>query len=171
MYRPCMHCDRKKYDPDYCPEICTYGEDMKRLKELEAESHCNKPFVINLQHISHETQEYLRENMAGNDNLGWTSETTAISAFHNKTPNGFVILVNEDKLKNSLNPDIPADLAVCANLAIDMDCTTFELNPDARRLTYIPWYDYNVPTATTPAYTIEYCYCGGQVMYIKNLRN
>lgn len=35
MYRPCFHCQGKAYDPDYCPEICTYGEDRKRLKELE----------------------------------------------------------------------------------------------------------------------------------------
>lgn len=35
MYRPCFHCEGKKYDKDYCPEICTYGEAMKRLKELE----------------------------------------------------------------------------------------------------------------------------------------
>ena len=171
MYRPCMHCDGKKYDPEYCPTICTYGEDKKRLDELEAAAHDNKPFVINMQHLSHETQEYICEKMADNDNLGWTSETTAVSVFHNKTNDGFVILVNEDKLKNTLNPDVLADLAVCANLAIDMGYTTVELNPEARRLYYIPWYDYNVPTETTPAYTIEYCYCGGQVMYIKNLRN
>lgn len=35
MYRPCLHCESKKYDEDYCPEICTYGEARKRLKELE----------------------------------------------------------------------------------------------------------------------------------------
>ena len=35
MYRPCLHCEGKKYDEDYCPEICQYGEDRKRLKELE----------------------------------------------------------------------------------------------------------------------------------------
>lgn len=35
MYRPCLHCEGKKYDKDYCPEICTYGETIKRLKEIE----------------------------------------------------------------------------------------------------------------------------------------
>ena len=35
MYRPCLHCEGKTYDPDYCPEICQYGEDRRRLKELE----------------------------------------------------------------------------------------------------------------------------------------
>lgn len=35
MYRPCMHCVNGGYDKDYCPSICTYGEDRKRLKELE----------------------------------------------------------------------------------------------------------------------------------------
>ena len=35
MYRPCSHCEGKQYDEDYCPEICTYGECRKRLKELE----------------------------------------------------------------------------------------------------------------------------------------
>lgn len=37
MYRPCLHCEGKQYDENYCPEICTYGEDKKRLKELEEE--------------------------------------------------------------------------------------------------------------------------------------
>lgn len=35
MYRPCLHCEGKKYDKDYCPEICTYGEARKRLEEIE----------------------------------------------------------------------------------------------------------------------------------------
>lgn len=35
MYRPCLHCEGKKYDENYCPGICTYGEDKKRLKEWE----------------------------------------------------------------------------------------------------------------------------------------
>lgn len=35
MYRPCVHCGNGGYDKDYCPDICTYGEDRKRLKELE----------------------------------------------------------------------------------------------------------------------------------------
>ncbi len=35
MYRPCLHCEGGKYDESYCPEICTYGEARKRLKELE----------------------------------------------------------------------------------------------------------------------------------------
>lgn len=32
MDRPCLHCE---YDPNTCPEICQYGKDRKRLKELE----------------------------------------------------------------------------------------------------------------------------------------
>lgn len=35
MYRPCLHCEGKRYDENICPEICTYGEAKKRLKELE----------------------------------------------------------------------------------------------------------------------------------------
>lgn len=35
MYRPCLHCEGKRYDESVCPEICTYGEAKKRLKELE----------------------------------------------------------------------------------------------------------------------------------------
>ena len=35
MYRPCMHCEGKKYDENYCPQICQYGEARKRLNELE----------------------------------------------------------------------------------------------------------------------------------------
>ena len=35
MYRPCLHCEGKKYDKDYCPQICQYGVDRKRLEELD----------------------------------------------------------------------------------------------------------------------------------------
>ena len=35
MYRPCLHCEGKKYDESYCPQICQYGETRKRLEELE----------------------------------------------------------------------------------------------------------------------------------------
>ena len=42
MYRPCLHCEGKRYNESYCPEICTYGEDKKRLKELEEQFKCFK---------------------------------------------------------------------------------------------------------------------------------
>ena len=35
MYRPCLNCEGKRYDKDYCPQICQYGADRKRLEDLE----------------------------------------------------------------------------------------------------------------------------------------
>lgn len=45
MYRPCLHCEGKKYDESYCPKICTYGEARKRLKELEKGVHGKWEYV------------------------------------------------------------------------------------------------------------------------------
>ena len=36
MYRPCLHCG-VRYDENECAQICTYGEERKRLRELEKE--------------------------------------------------------------------------------------------------------------------------------------
>lgn len=35
MYRPCMHCEGKKYDPDYCPDICDYGCERQQSQKYE----------------------------------------------------------------------------------------------------------------------------------------
>ena len=35
MYRPCWHCEGKKYNPLECPDICQWGWDRRRLKEFE----------------------------------------------------------------------------------------------------------------------------------------
>lgn len=45
MYRPCLHCEGKRYDENYCPEICAYGEARKRLKELEEQEKHGKWIV------------------------------------------------------------------------------------------------------------------------------
>ena len=36
MYMPCLHCGGH-YDENECAEICTYGKERKRLRELEEE--------------------------------------------------------------------------------------------------------------------------------------
>ena len=43
MYRPCLHCEGKKYDKDYCPTICTYGEARK---QLEASEHRHDDLIV-----------------------------------------------------------------------------------------------------------------------------
>lgn len=36
MYNPCQHCKSEVgYDPEYCPQICTYGELIKDQAEHE----------------------------------------------------------------------------------------------------------------------------------------
>lgn len=66
MYRPCLHCEGKKYDKNYCPEICTYGEDRKRLEELEEKFKCfnqniegQLPYKVEIKQVAPDLYEFL----------------------------------------------------------------------------------------------------------------
>lgn len=43
MYRPCLHCGGH-YDENECAQICTYGEERKRLRERLAPRGLNSAF-------------------------------------------------------------------------------------------------------------------------------
>lgn len=129
----------------------------------------NAEFAINLSHISHETQNYLQSNLDAKPNHQWESMTSAIHLYPNDTNDGYIIEVNASCFHKRLGSDIPSDLASCMHLSLDFGHTIFELNATARRFQYLPWYDYNTPTETTPAHSVEYCYCGNKLMYCRNL--
>lgn len=69
MYRPCLHCDGKKYDEEYCPQICTYGGLKSENLNLTAENDALKTDRDNLTRTLEEANEELSALKAENARL------------------------------------------------------------------------------------------------------
>lgn len=65
MYRPCLHCGGH-YDENECAQICTYGEERKRLRELENE-------------LEKKQDKYPIKTLTGNNSVNYEKRVFEIS--------------------------------------------------------------------------------------------
>lgn len=134
-----------------------------------------REFNINIRHIRHKDRLWLADRVnedQSNSKINVSLMPTQFAAFTNgESFPSYLIKFDKTKLTTEKYPpeDIPHTIIAACYLAMDMGYSEFYVTGHGAVFPYLPYYDYNVPTETTPAHTIEYCMQGGNYLYIKNI--